>query len=529
MQRVASANSNPIRMSVRGSRSRLLDEPAPRAARMVALELLTAAAGARERSGDREDAAALHDFRVAVRRLRSWLHALRPWLQGSVPPRRRRQLRQVARGTNEARDAQVHLAWLARQRDLGRGKRADGVRWLVDQLEQERAHSDASSVARAAALFDRLHEPLGRSLGSYTLACRVDDPHCLPAMATAMAPLVRDHARTLRQRLVAVTTVDDDVPVHAARIAAKRLRYLLEPVAAELDGASELIDALRTLQTLLGEIHDAHLFATWLARGVEEAAAGDAPPPVRAVADAGSTGSGRTQQARPVDTGPGLRAVARRVRRDAAERSAELAAHWLDGNAEPFLADVEAVARRLESGGEMPVEIERKFLLDALPEVARGVPSQRLEQGYLPGTELVERVRRVTSADGRIRYWRTVKFGTGITRLELEEETTRAVFRALWPLTKRRRIDKRRHVVPDGTRKWEIDDFADRDLVLAEIELASEEDVVGIPDWLAPHVVREVTGEDAYVNANLASQGRPVPAPPAGSGGGRRTPRLHSR
>jgi CYTH domain-containing protein len=74
----------------------------------------------------------------------------------------------------------------------------------------------------------------------------------------------------------------------------------------------------------------------------------------------------------------------------------------------------------------------------------------------------------------------------------------------MWPLTKGKRLTKRRHRVPQGDLTWEIDEFTDRDLVLAEIELPSAETPVEIPDWLEPWVEREVTGDVAYLNWTLA-------------------------
>jgi adenylate cyclase len=74
----------------------------------------------------------------------------------------------------------------------------------------------------------------------------------------------------------------------------------------------------------------------------------------------------------------------------------------------------------------------------------------------------------------------------------------------LWPLTEGRRVRKRRHRVREGERQWEIDEFLDRDLFLAEVELPSTDAPVELPDWLRPHVVREVTTEDEYKNENLA-------------------------
>ena len=153
----------------------------------------------------------------------------------------------------------------------------------------------------------------------------------------------------------------------------------------------------------------------------------------------------------------------------------------------------------------MDEEIERKFLLTGLPDEARSAPSEEIEQGWIPGTAIHERLRRVRPDDGSgEKYLRTIKLGRGVKRIEVEEETDEATFRHLWALTQGRRVHKRRYRVQEGAFVWEIDAFLDRDLYLAEVELPSEKFEVSIPGWLAPFVVREVTGEDAFVNLNLA-------------------------
>lgn len=107
-------------------------------------------------------------------------------------------------------------------------------------------------------------------------------------------------------------------------------------------------------------------------------------------------------------------------------------------------------------------------------------------------------------SDGAERYLRTVKLGRGISRIEVEEACGRDVFDKLWSLTVGRRVEKRRFVVASGEHVWEVDEFLDRDLVLCEVELTSETERPALPDWLAPYVVRDVTGESTYVNAVLA-------------------------
>lgn len=149
------------------------------------------------------------------------------------------------------------------------------------------------------------------------------------------------------------------------------------------------------------------------------------------------------------------------------------------------------------------VEIERKYLLSGVPEAALMVTPVVIDQGWLPGERLQERVRRIRDADGE-RYSRAVKLGRGVERVEVEEEADRDLFEVLWPLTEGRRVSKLRYRIPEGDLVWEVDRFRDRDLVLAEVELPRADVVPEPPPWLSPFVVREVTGEAEYVNVNLA-------------------------
>jgi CYTH domain-containing protein len=150
------------------------------------------------------------------------------------------------------------------------------------------------------------------------------------------------------------------------------------------------------------------------------------------------------------------------------------------------------------------IEIERKYLLRDLPEFPRAAAILDIDQGYLPGVKLVERLRREQSHEGVVRYYRTVKLGSGVERIELEEEADEPVFQHLWLLTEGRRLRKRRYVVANGDDMWEIDEFLDRPLVLAELELEQADAKVKIPDWLKPVLVREVTEEKEYTNHSLA-------------------------
>ena len=160
-------------------------------------------------------------------------------------------------------------------------------------------------------------------------------------------------------------------------------------------------------------------------------------------------------------------------------------------------------------------EIERKFLLDGLPPLPAGAVAHEIEQGYLPESEargpeapLEGRLRRTVEPDGSIVFTHTVKAGEGLVRREAQRTIGPQEFEQQWPRTIGRRLKKRRYVIAESGLVWEIDRFEELDLVLAEVELPTRDARAELPEWLAPHVVREVTDEPAYRNYELAMKSR---------------------
>jgi CYTH domain-containing protein len=290
-----------------------------------------------------------------------------------------------------------------------------------------------------------------------------------------------------------VKSIGDRAEAHEARIEAKRLRYLLEPLGDCIDGVEDIVTQLSELQDVLGALHDAQLFGSEIARHVAEVLA----------STNGNTPAANRHANSERDRAEGLLALSRRLRRDEQSAFAHVESEWLIDSALPLWNEVEGVAVRLKAMAKEGREVERKYLLTALPADVRPVEVIEVDQGYLPGERLVERVRRVRAPD-HAEYYRTVKVGHGLDRMELEEPTTEQVFHALWPLTKGRRVLKRRHRIEDDGRKWEIDEFLDRALIVAEVEIEDPGDTVAIPEWLESIVDRDVTDEDEYSNQNLA-------------------------
>jgi CHAD domain-containing protein/CYTH domain-containing protein len=500
---------------------RMMDLSAEEGSRVVTLGLLTEARAAAEQLAAGPGDEALHEFRVAVRRLRTALRTFRPWLEDSVRPRHEKELKRIARSTNEARDAEVQLVWLATKREALVSKRQRaGYEFLVARFE-ERAHR-RPDAARVAGRFRRAAEKLERRLGKYERRVEAGADGGA-TFAGVLASLVGDQVKTLSERMGAIRAPLDEEAVHRARVEGKRLRYLLEPLRGEGPAdATEVVGHLKRLQDVLGDLHDAHVLAAELREALVDAAGEQARRLHAAVYRHGERDAAIRERLR---GGPraGLLALVRLVceRRDALH--ADLEREWRQGGMDPLAAEARALASALESRAGGKLEHERKFLLAALPPKAAEDEGVEIAQGWLPGARLRERIRRVRGPAGE-RYWRGIKRGAGGSRLETEEETTREVFETLWPLTEGHRVSKRRRKVREGSLVWEIDEFAGRDLVLAEVELPARTTAVALPDWLQPLVVRDVTDDPAFLNENLASSPAAAPSPADASG----APRLEA-
>lgn len=146
----------------------------------------------------------------------------------------------------------------------------------------------------------------------------------------------------------------------------------------------------------------------------------------------------------------------------------------------------------------MGKEIERKFLVsgDAWRALGHGT---MYRQGYLNSAR--ERTVRVRTVDGKA--FLTIKGITvGATRAEYEYEIPLADGNALLDnLAEKPLIEKRRYRIPQGAFVWEVDEFfgENQGLIVAEIELADEDQAFDTPEWIG----EEVTGDARYFNSNL--------------------------
>ena len=147
------------------------------------------------------------------------------------------------------------------------------------------------------------------------------------------------------------------------------------------------------------------------------------------------------------------------------------------------------------------LEIERKFLVvdDSYKQLSYG--SFHIVQGYICS----ERGRTVRVRIRDERAYLTIKGPSengGLSRYEFEREIPLEDGRQMMQLCEPGIIDKTRWLVKSGNHTFEVDEFhgANEGLVVAEVELAYEDEPFKKPDFIG----KEVTGDRRYYNSELA-------------------------
>jgi CHAD domain-containing protein len=225
-----------------------------------------------------QDIEALHDMRVATRRMRAAFRVFGHYYKPKAVARYRKGLKQTGRALGPVRDLDVfrariqdHISTLppSQQRDL------DGFLVVLEAhrdsaRERMNAYLDSAKYARFRDRFGQFVETEG--MGSRPIAFDGGDP---PSYRVRhVAPMV------IYQRLAAVRAYDEWVTIpnppperlHSLRIACKRLRYTLEFFQQVLGPDTKtLIKSIVTIQDHLGSLQDAivarALLADFLQRG----------------------------------------------------------------------------------------------------------------------------------------------------------------------------------------------------------------------------------------------------------------------
>jgi inorganic triphosphatase YgiF len=230
-----------------------------------------------------EDPEALHDMRVATRRLRAALRIFAAGMPTRLQTRMTAELQWLGGLLGGVRDLDVQLAKLDAFTAAAPAGFRPALGCLHDYLDSERSRHRAAMLAGLdTARYFRLLIQLERF--AYSPAPRRPrDAAALEPIAAAGRRAIKQAFRRLMKRGAKIEAMPRPEDLHALRIRAKRLRYLLE-FLQELTGKAgrRLVKRLTELQDLLGSYHDAVVAAEFVRTYVE--CAGAQLPPASMVA-----------------------------------------------------------------------------------------------------------------------------------------------------------------------------------------------------------------------------------------------------
>lgn len=223
-----------------------LQQPAGTVIHEHAERLLQEAEAAILRLADPNDTQALHDSRVALRRLRGWYRAFESELP--MKRKRRRALKRLARSTNRARDAEVSLEWLAVLERRMDPKALPGLARFTADLKSLRDEDYGRLRQELPIVWHELSRKLKRAAAGSPATGSI----FLNVFMASLQAYANAFAKALR-RARHVPTAEH---IHALRIAGKRLRYLMETMLPWHPRASDFIGEMKSLHDSAGAIQD---------------------------------------------------------------------------------------------------------------------------------------------------------------------------------------------------------------------------------------------------------------------------------
>lgn len=334
-------------------------DPVAEAYHGLAQSLFDKASAACHRLG-REDDEALHDFRVALRRLRTHLETHRDHLGKRRANKLRKRLGELVSATNISRDYEVQRDWLERQisSDTVSPSQREGLGLILTEFcGNGQNGADPMDLAPIRQHFAEIGEGFRKRRWSIPEHGGSQDAAARSVSVVTQAAL-RKHAAKLREQLNEIDSLGSVRATHRARLAVKRLRYILEPLSKAIPDARDVIVELKAMQDTLGALRDLQILQMQiaLAAGFGDQAgelSADEPPALEPVATPTSPTSpcpAPTQtlvledQARKM-----LEAGLHHMRFEAQREFNGLRERWLKGRAESLVQRIERMADALQT------------------------------------------------------------------------------------------------------------------------------------------------------------------------------------
>ncbi|HET8737183.1 MAG TPA: CYTH domain-containing protein [Pricia sp.] len=149
------------------------------------------------------------------------------------------------------------------------------------------------------------------------------------------------------------------------------------------------------------------------------------------------------------------------------------------------------------------IEIERKFLIKSTDYRKEAITKERIVQGFL-NTDPQRTVRVRIKGDTGYLTVKGPSNAAGTSRFEWEQKIVLKEAEILLGFCEETLLEKQRFNIPVGKYRFEVDEFQGENegLILAEIELQSENQAFPKPAWLG----EEVTGQIKYYNSQLSKK-----------------------
>jgi len=154
----------------------------------------------------------------------------------------------------------------------------------------------------------------------------------------------------------------------------------------------------------------------------------------------------------------------------------------------------------------LELEIEKKIILKELPPIQYDNEIKITQYYFKNEDDQWERYRKSESDNG-IEYFKTIKktLRKGVS-MEDESNITQEEFKGKVKLCDRK-ISKTRYIKTTiDNLFWEVDVFDDIDMVMAEIEIPTEDYEVKYPKWIKGFIVEDVTGNKDFSNRRMAKE-----------------------
>lgn len=212
-----------------------------------------------------DDPDAIHDMRVASRRLQQLLDLIYPQPRPREVRRLRRRIRRCRRALGDVRNCDVLLGLVESSLHRKRVSRREAWTAVRDYLLERRVECFSKAMRKLgkvnlAVLYVHCKERLALARGAsgrHAHLHAVSDSPTVEPLPERVAHALEAAWSAFEEKVTQSQGDQRAAVIHGARIAAKRLRYLLEVLHAfEVPGSAEAVAWLRRLQQHLGDWHD---------------------------------------------------------------------------------------------------------------------------------------------------------------------------------------------------------------------------------------------------------------------------------